>query len=56
MLDDQLYRETIAALLSSAAKIKTPFIVLEGLKPLENYPYYRSIKLNYVIMSFADKK
>jgi len=23
---------------------------------LENYPYYRSIKLNYLILSFAEKR
>lgn len=23
---------------------------------MENYPYYRRIKLNYLILSFADKK
>ncbi len=38
------------------AKINTPFIVLEGLKPLENFPYYSRTKLNYLILSFADKK
>jgi hypothetical protein len=45
----------VAALLSSVAKIKPPLIVLEGLKPRSDFPYYRSVKLNYIILSFADK-
>ena len=56
LLSCQYYRETVAAVLSSVHKIKCPFIVLEGLKPLPNYPYYRKVELNYVILSFADKK
>ena len=48
----------MAALLSSAAKIKAPFMVLEGFKPDSSSLYCRRLspKLSYIIVSFADKK